>query len=172
MNKLDKKSRPALGPTGRNERWRLFSRLGSQVRLEMSLRMCGALTPNPHTLTRLSRPKLYPWVSPHRSKNTGCWLQHPDWDVWHPGLMSASEALQLWSFQEASCFSYTQLSNNSELESCSLGCQTDSHSHSNQRTILKGICTSKRICLFICKNRWHYRITCTAVACGKASSLF
>jgi len=60
-NGLDKKSRPALGSTGRlrNERWGLFARLGSQVHLETSLRMCGALTPNPHTLTRLLRPVFY-----------------------------------------------------------------------------------------------------------------
>jgi hypothetical protein len=95
--------------------------------------MCGAITPIPRTLSRLLCPALYRACHPQRSRHTGCWVQHPNWDVWHPALTSVSETLQLWSFQKR-CASLTRNFRTAQsLESCSLGCQTDFHSHCNQR---------------------------------------
>lgn len=131
INLFSKESRPALGPTGRlrYERWLFFARPGSQDPLEASLRMCGAITPNSHTLSRLLRPMLYREChrTGRKTLDVECNIQTEMCDIQLFYVCGSGH------FRKR-CASFTRNFRTAQsLESCSLGCQADPHSHSNQR---------------------------------------
>lgn len=135
INLFPKESRPNLGPTGRlrNERWGRFARLGNQVRLEASLRMCGAINPSPRTLARLSRRMLYRECHRNGRKTLDfeCNIQTEMCNI--QVLCLHLKHCCSGKFTKR-CASFTRnFPTAQSIESCSLGCQDDPHSHSNQR---------------------------------------